>query len=101
MKSNHHRSSLPVPSSAFLKTSDFYEIAKIYGGLPFLGALPGSPAATELRRGDVVMSVNGIPTPDLAAFIEARKLREGRLTVRYIRDGVERQAELVWDSEAF
>ena len=83
-----------------MKSSDFYEIARIYGGLPFLGALPGSPAEAELQRGDVVLSVNGMPTPDLAAFIEARKLRQGGATVRYVREGVEKQVDLVWDSDA-
>jgi S1-C subfamily serine protease len=80
-----------------MKSSDFYEIAKIYGGLAFLGGLPGSPAAAELRRGDVVVAVNGKATPDLASFIEARSLREGSATVRYIRDGEEREVELVWE----
>ena len=80
-----------------MKSSDFTAIAKIYGGLAFIGAIPGTPAARELRRGDVVMSVNGMATPDYGAFIEARSLREGSATVRYIRDGIEREAELVWE----
>jgi S1-C subfamily serine protease len=79
--------------------SDFFQIAKIYGGLAFLGALPGSPAdRARLRRGDVVIAVNGSPTPDLAAFLRARQEREGGATVRYIRDGAENEVELVWNS---
>ncbi|MET0594502.1 MAG: PDZ domain-containing protein, partial [Polyangiaceae bacterium] len=71
---------LPSPSAAFMKAADFSTIAKIYGGLPFLGAIPGSPAERELRRGDVVISVNGMPTPDFDAFIQARALRTGSAT---------------------
>src|SRR5690348_6296792 len=88
---------LPSPGAAFMKAADFQTIAKIYGGLPFLGAIPGSPAERVLRRGDVVISVNGMPTPDFDAFIQARELRTGSATVCYIRDGVEREAELVWE----
>jgi S1-C subfamily serine protease len=85
-------------AGAFLKVRDFFEIAKIYGGLAYLGSIPGSPAEkARLRRGDVVLAVNGMPTPDLAAFLEARGLREGGATVRFVRDGVESEVELVWE----
>lgn len=85
-----------------MKNSDFYQVAEIYGGLAFLGSLPGSPAeAAQLQRGDVVISVNGIPTPDLTSFLRARQAREGAATVVYIRDGVENQADLVWSTTKF
>jgi S1-C subfamily serine protease len=97
-------SSSPPPSSAtaFLKSADFLAIAKIYGGLAYLGSLAGSPAArAQLCRGDVVLAVNGIPTPDLAAFLHARGQREDGATVRYVRDGVEKEVELSWrDADA-
>lgn len=80
----------------FMKSKDLTEIARIYGGLAFLGALPGSPAEAELERGDVVIAVNGMPTPDISSFLKARGLRVGGASVRYIRAGVEREAELVW-----
>jgi S1-C subfamily serine protease len=80
----------------FGKSKDLTEIARIYGGLAFLGALPGSPAEAVLERGDVVVAVNGIPTPDVVSFLKARQARTGGASVRYIRAGVEREAELVW-----
>jgi S1-C subfamily serine protease len=83
-------------SYALMKSKDFHELARIYGGLAFLGALPGSPAEGELQRGDVVVAVNGVPTPDVMSFLEARQLRANGATVRYIRAGVEREADLVW-----
>jgi S1-C subfamily serine protease len=62
--------------------------------------MPGSPAErAQLQRGDVVVSVNGIPTPDIVAFIHARSTREGAATVRYIRGGVELEVELVWGTK--
>lgn len=86
-------------SAAFLKITDFFEIARIYGGLAYLGSIRGSPAEkARLKRGDVVLAVNGVPTPDLMSFLQARALREGGATVRFVRDGVEREVELVWES---
>jgi len=82
-----------------LKLTDFFEIARIYGGLAYLGSMRGSPAEkARLVRGDVVLAVNGIPTPDLQAFLHARGQREGGATVRFVRDGVEREVELVWET---
>jgi S1-C subfamily serine protease len=80
------------------KLRDLFEIARIYGGLAYLGSMRGSPAErARLRHGDVVLAVNGIPTPDLLAFLHARNQRKGGATVRYVRDGVESEVELVWD----
>ncbi|HEV8549127.1 MAG TPA: PDZ domain-containing protein [Polyangiaceae bacterium] len=85
-------------STGFLKLTDFFEVAKIYGGLAYLGSIQGSPAdRARLRRGDVVLAVNGVPTPDLASFLQARSLRQGGAKVRYVRDGVEKEVDLVWD----
>jgi C-terminal processing protease CtpA/Prc len=87
----------PPNLAGLIKIGDFFQIAKIYGGLAYLGSMPGSPAErARLQRGDVVVSVNGIPTPDIVAFIHARSQRDGGATVRYIRGGVENEVELVW-----
>jgi S1-C subfamily serine protease len=89
----------PDHRGALLKNSDFFAIAKIYGGLAYLGSIAGSPAErARLRRGDVVLAVNGHPTPDLMSFLHARSKREGGATVRFVRDGVEQEVELVWDT---
>jgi len=83
---------------AALRLREFLEVARIYGGLAYLGSIRGSPAErARLRRGDVVLAVNGISTPDLVAFIHARAQRKGSATVRFVRDGVEREVDLVWD----
>jgi S1-C subfamily serine protease len=72
-------------------------MAKIYGGMPYLGSLPDSPAERAgLRWGDIVLAVNGMPTPDGDAFIAARQLRQGGATVRFVRDGREQEVELCW-----
>lgn len=87
-------------SAAFLKLTDFFEIARIYGGLAYLGSIRGSPAEkARLKRGDVVLAVNGIPTPDLRSFLQARAQRDDGATVRFVRDGVEREVELVWETQ--
>jgi S1-C subfamily serine protease len=87
----------PSPGAAFMTATTVDKLAKIYGGMPFLAALPESPAARAgLRWGDVVVAVNGLPTPGIEAFVEARATREGSAVIRFVRDGREREVELTW-----
>ncbi len=80
-----------------MRTPDAVKIASIYGGLAFLSSVPGSPAERAgMKPGDVVIAVNGVPTPDVAAFVDARARRKDGATVRFLRDGAEREVELVW-----
>jgi S1-C subfamily serine protease len=76
-------------------------LAALYGGLPLLGCLPGSPAARAgLRWGDIVVAVNGSPTPDVDSFVAAKGFRDGTMSVNIVRDGKELQIILkrgAWD----
>jgi S1-C subfamily serine protease len=82
---------------ALMRTPDCVKIASIYGGLAFLSSAPGSPAERAgLRPGDVVIAVNGEPTPDVDAFVHARKKRVDGATIRFMRNGQEREVELRW-----
>lgn len=88
---------LPSPSAAFMSQEMIAKIAKIYGGLPLIACLPDSPAQRAgLRWGDVVVAVNGLPTPDPDSFATARAAREGAALVRFVRDGKEQEVELTW-----
>jgi S1-C subfamily serine protease len=94
---HHTQPSLPSRGVAFMTVAHITEMAKIYGGIPLLMSLPGTAAERAgLRWGDVIVSVNGRPTRSLEAFNEARKVRQGSATVRYVRDGAEAVVELVW-----
>ena len=70
------------------------EIAEVVRGVPVWGCLPGSTAAEAgVRYGDIVISVNGVPTPTVVEYLEARKLRTDGFDLVLFRDGVERK---VW-----
>jgi S1-C subfamily serine protease len=66
------------------------EIAATVQGVPVWGCLPGSTAAEAgVRYGDIVVGVNGMPTPGINEYLEARKLRSDGYELRLFRDGQE------------
>jgi S1-C subfamily serine protease len=66
------------------------EIAATVQGVPVWGCLPGSTAAEAgVRYGDIVLSVNGVPTPGIDEYLEARKLRTDGFELRLFRAGTE------------
>ena len=71
-----------------LKWDDVTRLASRLNGVPVLGCRPGSPAAVAgVQYGDILMAVNDMPTPDWAAYIEARALDRGRMRVEVFRAG--------------
>lgn len=77
------------------------QLAAALGGIPVWGCLPGSAAARlGVRYGDVILSVNGHPTPDVEAYIEARNIRRDGLTAVVFRDGREYSVEASLDAGA-
>jgi S1-C subfamily serine protease len=82
-----------------LGSEELARLARALGGLPVLGCRPGSPAARSgIRYGDIVMAVNGVPTPDWGAYIAARGRRIGAMTVSIFRAGVEFEVETILDN---
>ena len=71
-----------------LKWEDVTRLATRLNGVPVLGCRPGSPAAKAgVQYGDILMAVNDMPTPDWAAYIEARALDRGHMRVEVFRGG--------------
>jgi len=71
-----------------LEDSDVERLARCLNGVPILGCSWGSVAAlVGLQRGDVVIAVNGVKTPDELAFNYARSLRDDQLELEVVRDG--------------
>jgi S1-C subfamily serine protease len=71
-----------------LKWDDVTRIASHLKGVPVLGCRPGSPAARAgVQYGDILVAVNGVPTPDWASYIEARSLGCGEMRVELFRAG--------------
>jgi S1-C subfamily serine protease len=71
-----------------LKWEEVQRIAVRVNGIPVLGCRPGSPAARAgVQYGDVLTNVNHIPTPDWAAYVEARAAARGEMRVELFRAG--------------
>jgi S1-C subfamily serine protease len=63
-------------------------LAQLLGGIPVLECLPGGPAAEAgVRYGDVLVSVNGAPTPTLEDYLRALEASDGTPLLRLFRDG--------------
>jgi S1-C subfamily serine protease len=68
--------------------TELARLAAALGGIPVLACRPNSPAERAgVRTGDIVLAVNGMKTPDWAAFIEARARDNERMTLDLMRDG--------------
>jgi S1-C subfamily serine protease len=73
-----------------MSTKQIDEIAVAVRGVPVRGCLPGSTAAEAgIRYGDIVLAVNGFPTPGLYEYMSARKLRSDGCELKLFRDGQE------------
>jgi S1-C subfamily serine protease len=78
-----------------------FALAKGLEGVPVLGALAGSAAARAgLRYGDVLLSVNGMRTRNVAEYIEAKSLRADGMTVVVFRGDGESSHELTYESRS-
>ena len=66
------------------------EIAATVKGVPVWGCLPGSTAAEAgVRYGDIVLAVNGVPSPSIVEYLEGRRLRTDGFELLLFRDGME------------
>jgi S1-C subfamily serine protease len=70
------------------KPSVVQAVAEIVRGVPVWGVLPGSAAGRAgVRRGDIVVEVNGVATPTVDAFFEARRKRDDAAEIVLFRGG--------------
>jgi S1-C subfamily serine protease len=71
-----------------LKWEEVQRIATRLNGIPVLGCRPGSPAALAgIQYGDVLITVNNMPTSSWSAYIEARALARGEMRIELFRAG--------------
>lgn len=68
---------------------DLETIARLLGGVPIWGVLPGSAAhRAGMRYGDIVIRVNGIETPNFAQYLRAQGGRSKHIEFEVLRHGV-------------
>jgi S1-C subfamily serine protease len=73
-----------------LSRKQLEEIAATVQGIPVWGCLPGSTAAEAgVLYGDIVLAVNGVLTPTIDDYIQARALRKDGYELRLFRAGTE------------
>jgi S1-C subfamily serine protease len=73
-----------------MNREDINKIARVYGGIPVLGVLKGSPAdKMGIVYGDILLSVNGKKTPDMQTFLDAKELDPKQMRVILLRSGKE------------
>lgn len=64
------------------------KVAEVLQGLPVLGCLrEGTAAEAGVRFGDILITVNGVPTPTVGDFVRARALRADGYQIELFRDG--------------
>lgn len=78
-----------------LKWAELEKVATILGGTLIGRSVMGGPAARAgLREGDVLLSANGVATPNVASFIHARSLRRDGVTLELYRHGQRLRIEI-------
>lgn len=76
------------------------QLAITLGGVPVWGCLPGSVAQQAgIRYGDVLLSVNGKATANMADFVDARALCADSITIVFFRNGENLTANLALHTE--
>ena len=73
-----------------LTPAELARLATALGGLPILGCLAGSPAEDAgVRYGDILLSLDGMPTSSWDEFVRARTQAGSAIVVRVFRQGQE------------
>jgi S1-C subfamily serine protease len=63
-------------------------LAKVLGGIPVWAVAPGSSARRAgVSFGDIILSVNGVPTPTYKAFLKAGRAHLDHLEFKVFRNG--------------
>ena len=82
------------------KLADLEKMATIMGGVLVGRTSANGPAARSgVHEGDIVLTANGVPTPDLPAFVRARKLRSDGVTLELYRYGQRFTLEVTFTAE--
>ncbi len=77
------------------KVDELTKLAGLLKGLVVLGCQRDSPAARAgVRYGDILLSINGTPTPDWSSFVKARSQVERTMALVLFRDGAEFNVEV-------
>ena len=80
-----------TPDSRSAVTADLAQIerlAQVLGGIPVWAVAPGSSARNAgVLFGDIILSVNGVPTPTFQDFLRAGRKHLQHLEFKVFRSG--------------
>jgi len=80
-----------IPESRSAVGADLAQIerlAQVLGGIPVWAVAPGSSARNAgVLFGDIILSVNGVPTPTFKAFLQAGRAHLTSLEFKVFRNG--------------
>lgn len=81
-----------------MNRDDMQKIATTMGGILILGVMDGSPTAQAgIKYGDILLSVNGVPTPDFQAYVDAKELDAEGMSFQVFRDGKVEDFTITYD----
>jgi C-terminal processing protease CtpA/Prc len=87
-----------------MNRKDLQKMARMLGGIPVWSTLEGSVAhEAGLRSGDVILSVNGRPTPTIGDYFSAKAVNRKEMVLTYFRGGATQTITVAfsgWDTYA-
>lgn len=83
-----------------MNREELQKTATTMGGLLILGVMDGTPTAQAgIKYGDILLTVNGQPTPDFQAYVDAKALNTEGMSFQVFRGGEVEDFTVIYDKD--